>query len=318
MTMRRIVILDDIERAALTHGPWSRLGAGWQVDAIDRHLEGDDLVEALRDAEVIVTMRERTPLGREQIAAAGSLRLLVTTGMRNAAIDVAAAKERGIVVCGTRSSVSSAAELAWALILASARRIVESAESVRSGEWGGELGVDLAGRTLGIVGLGGIGQRVARVARAFDMDVLAWSHNLAAETAAEHGARRVDKAELFAAADIVTIHLRLSDRTVGLVGAAELAAMKDTAILVNTSRGPIVREAALLAALQAGSIGGAALDVYDTEPLPPDHPFRTGAGLLATPHIGYVTAGNFGQYFTDAVENIAAWEAGEPVRVLSA
>src|SRR4051794_1539452 len=262
-------------------------------------------------------MRERTPFTAERLARLPGLRLLVTTGMGNSAIDMDAARAQGVTVSGTDGLPSPTAELTWGLILALLRSIPAEDANVRAGGWQTTLGTELAGRTLGVLGLGRLGTRVARVARAFDMGVVAWSHNLDAERAEAAGAELVSKDDLFARADIVTIHLRLSDRTRGLVGAPELARLGPAGYLVNTSRGPIVDEAPLLAALGDGTIAGAALDVYDIEPLPPDHPLRRAPNTVLTPHLGYVTAGTYDVFFRDVVEDIAAWAHGEPVRVLN-
>ncbi len=245
-----------------------------------------------------------------------NLRLLVTTGSRNASIDVAAATERGIIVCGTASHATGPVELTWALILAVARHVPQEDASVRAGGWQETVGTDLAGATLGVVGLGRLGERVARIGQAFGMDVVAWSQNLTDERAGEVGVRRVSKDELFATADVVTVHLVLSDRTRNLVSHHELAQMKPTTIVVNTSRGPIIDEQALLAALSSGTIRGAGLDVFDREPLPQDHPLRTAPRTVLTPHLGYVTEKTYEVFFREAVEDVAAWIAGSPIRVL--
>jgi phosphoglycerate dehydrogenase-like enzyme len=274
------------------------------------------VVERLAPFEVVVAMRERTPFTRARLERLDNLKLLVTTGMRNAAIDLQAAGERGVTVCGTGSLGPPTAELAWGLILALTRHIPAEDARMRAGGWQHTLGPELAGRTLGLVGLGRLGARMARIARAFEMETLAWSQNLTAERAAEAGAEAVAKDELFRRADVVSIHLVLSDRTRGLVGADGLALMKPTAYLVNTSRGPIVDEPALLDALHSGRIAGAGIDVYDTEPLPPSHPLRFAPNTVLTPHIGYVTTGTYEVFYREAVEDIAAWLAGAPVRVL--
>jgi phosphoglycerate dehydrogenase-like enzyme len=312
-----IAILDDYQRVALSVGPWSELGDAVSVTAFDDHVADDDaLIERLAPFDVIVAMRERTPFPRARLERLPALRLLVTTGRANAAIDMDAARELGVVVAGTGSLVSPTAELTWALILALCRNVVPEDGTMRAGGWQHTVGADLEGRTLGVVGLGRLGSRVAAVGQAFGMDVVAWSQNLQAEHAASLGVTAVGKAELFARADVVTIHLKLSERTRGLVGAAELAAMKPTAYLVNTSRGPIVDEAALLEALGAGSIAGAGLDVYDIEPLPVDHPLRSAARTVLTPHIGYVTAGSYALFFRDVVDDIAGFLRGEPANVI--
>jgi len=252
-------------------------------------------------------MRERTPLRRELIEQLPNLKLIASTGPRNASIDMKAAAERGIQVAHTAYFPTPTVELTWGLILASARHVTEESATLRAGGWQHTLGEDLANKTLGIIGLGAIGSLVAKVALAFGMKVIAWSQNLTTEKAAAAGATLVTKEQLLQRADFVSIHLVLSVRTTGLIGAAELALMKPTARLVNTSRGPIVVEAALIDALAAGRIAGAAIDVYDIEPLPPDHPYRSIDKLLATPHIGYVSRGLYEVFYRDTVASIAAW-----------
>jgi len=282
------------------------------------HLADEDAVaERLRDFDVVVAMRERTEFRRSLIERLPNLRLLVTTGRRNKSIDVEAANELGIPVCGTGILPNGTAELTWGLILAVARHIPQEDASLRAGGWQETVGTDLAGARLGVLGLGNQGSQVARVGLAFDMDVVAWSENLTEERAAEVGARRVDKDELFATSDVVTIHTLLSKRTRGLVGADDLGRMKPTAILINTSRGPIVDQQALLDALHQGRIAGAGLDVFDQEPLPADHPLRTAPRTVLTPHLGYVTEKTYEVFYREAVEDVAAWIAGEPIRVLS-
>ena len=310
----RIVVLDDYQRVAARHADWGSLDA--EVTFLDRHLEGAELVAALGDAEVIVAMRERTPITADFIARLPRLQLIVTTGRRNASIDVAAARERGIPVCGTAGLASSTLEHTWALILSAARHIPDEDRSMREGGWQTTVGTGLAGRTLGVIGLGRLGSQVATIGQAFGMDVIAWSQNLDAGHARSIGVRAVSKDELLAGSDVVTIHLVSSARTHHLVGAAELAAMRPTAYLVNTSRGPIVDTAALLDVLRAGRIAGAAIDVYDTEPLPADHPLRTAPRTVLTPHLGYVTDDGYDVFFREAVEDISAWQAGAPIRVL--
>jgi phosphoglycerate dehydrogenase-like enzyme len=270
------------------------------------------------DAEIAVVMRERTPFPARLLARLPRLRLLVTSGMRNAALDVAAANGRGVVVCGTPSSPTPPVELTWALVLGLARQLVPESLALRAGgPWQSSVGRDLAGATLGVVGLGKIGGRVAAVAQAFGMDVVAWSQHLTDERAAEAGVRRAERLpDLLAQSDVVTLHLVLSDRTRGLVGADELAVMRRSAYLVNTARAGLVDTSALVAALVAGGIAGAGLDVYDEEPLPAAHLLRTLPNVLATPHLGYVTEANYRAYFTGAVEDIAAWQAGHPIRRL--
>ena len=313
-----VAVLDDYQGIAHGFSPWETLAPEAEVTYFHDHMTSDGVVSALLDGyEVVVAMRERTPFTAERLASLPSLELLVTTGMGNASIDMQAARELGITVCGTASLPSPTAELTWGLIIALQRNLADEDRRIREGGWQRTIGPELAGRTLGIVGLGRLGRRVARVAQAFEMDVIAWSENLTAGSAAEAGVEAVAFEELLRRADVLTIHTRLSDRTRGLIGARELGLMKDTAILVNTSRGPIVDEDALLAALHEGTIAGAALDVYATEPLPPDHPLREAPRTLLAPHLGYVTTGTYEAMYGDAVEDIAAWMAGDPVRVLN-
>jgi phosphoglycerate dehydrogenase-like enzyme len=297
---------------------WGTLPTGTDVQVFRDHLADEAAVaERLADFEVVVAMRERTPFPRSLLERLPALRLLVTTGMRNAAIDVAATAERGVVVSGTGGVGAATAELTWGLILALLRQIPREDAATRAGQWQVSLGVGLHDKVLGVLGLGNLGSRVAAVGKAFGMPVIAWSQNLTAERAAQAGATLVGKDELLARADIVTIHLVLSDRTRGLLGARELALMKRTAYLVNTSRGPIVDEAALVDALRRGTIAGAALDVFDVEPLPLDHPFRSLPNTVVTPHLGYVTAEGYRVFFAHVVEDISGFLAGAPIRVLT-
>ncbi|TKK78993.1 D-2-hydroxyacid dehydrogenase family protein [Herbidospora galbida] len=317
----KIVILDDYQHVARQLGPFDTL-TGDEIVVLHEHVAAlDDLAVALGGAQVVVAMRERTPFRAETFARLPDLRLLVTTGMANASIDLEAAAARGVTVTGTAATgsakSSNTAELTWALILACRRHVVTEDRALREGRWQTTVGTDLAGTTLGVLGLGRLGAQVARIGQAFDMRVIAWSRNLTPERAAEAGARWVPKDELFAASDVLTVHLKLSDRTTGLVGAAELAAMKPTSILVNTSRGPIVDRDALVAALTAGTIAGAGLDVYDTEPLPPGDPLRQAPGTVLLPHLGYVTEAGYRSMYAQVVEDIAAWKAGSPIRVLT-
>jgi phosphoglycerate dehydrogenase-like enzyme len=315
--VNRIVLLDDYQGVALDYGGWDRIPDDWQAVATQHHIaDPDELVEALAGAEIVVAMRERTPFGAELLDRLDDLKLLITTGMANASIDVAAAARNGIVVSGTGSKGPPTAELTWGLIISLLRQIPAEDAALRAGGWQTTIGGDLDGATLGLVGLGRLGERMVPVAKAFDMDVVAWSQNLDPETARAAGAEPVAKAELFERADVVSVHYKLSERSVGLVGAAELAAMKPSAYLVNTSRGPIVDTDALVAALAAGTIAGAALDVYDTEPLPADHPLRSAPRTILTPHLGYVTEDTYTTFFTDAVEDVLAYLGGEPVRVI--
>jgi phosphoglycerate dehydrogenase-like enzyme len=313
-----VVVLDDHQDVALSIADWSSLAGRAEVARVAEHLDGEALVARLAAADVVVAMRERTPFPADLLARLPRLRLLVTTGMANAAIDLAAAAARGVVVCGTAGGSAAAAELTWALVLALARHVPADDRAIRAGRWQENLGVELAGSTLGLLGLGRIGAVVARYARAFDMELLAWSENLTAERAAEHGARLVDRAGLFAGSDVVSVHLRLSDRTRGLVGAEELRLLGPGGRLVNTSRGPIVDEAALLAALSAGTIAGAALDVFDTEPLPAGSPWRSAPRTVLTPHVGYVSRQSYAAMYRQCVEDVVAWLSGTPVRVLTA
>lgn len=314
----QVAVLDDYQEVAHALAPWQQLAPEAEVTFFHDHLLVDGVVrDLLAGYEVVVAMRERTPFDAKRLASLRDLKLLVTTGMGNASIDMAAARELGITVCGTASLPSPTAELTWGLIIAMQRNLLEEDVRIREGGWQRTIGPELAGRTLGILGLGNLGRRMARIARAFEMRVIAWSENLTAEAAAAAGAQAVARDELFERADVLTIHTRLSDRTRGLVGARELGLMKPTAYLVNTSRGPIVDEDALLAALHEGAIAGAALDVYAKEPLPRDHPLREAPRTLLTPHLGYVTTGTYEVMYRDAVEDIAAWMRGEPVRVLN-
>ncbi|GAA0275369.1 D-2-hydroxyacid dehydrogenase family protein [Cryptosporangium japonicum] len=315
----RIVVLDDYQDVARTFGAFDRLAAETTVH--HEHLaDVEELTTALRGADVVVTMRERTPFGAAEFARLPDLKLLVTTGMANASIDLAAAAAHGVTVCGTGSAPGPAkatAELTWALILAVLRHVPAEDRALRAGRWQTTVGTGLAGATLGLAGLGRQGAQVARVGRAFDMNVIAWSENLTAARASAVGARLVTKDQLLTDADVLSVHLRLSDRTSGLFGAAELARMKPTAVLVNTSRGPIVDETALVAALHAGALGGAGLDVYDTEPLPAHHPLLTAPRTVLLPHLGYVTRETYELWYPQIAENIEAWSAGTPIRVIT-
>jgi phosphoglycerate dehydrogenase-like enzyme len=303
-----IAVLDDYQNVALSMANWSVLDGQASVAVFNDHLSDTDAVVAhLQEFDVVCVMRERTPMTRAVISRLPKLRLIASTAMQNASIDLAAAAQRGIEVLHTGYSSNPTIELTWALILASARNLVAENASLRAGGWQRFIGDDLAGKTLGLLGLGNIGGAVARIGKAFGMEVIAWSQNLTAERTAEAGVVLVSKEKLFRQADILTIHLVLSSRTRGLVGAKELTLMKPTARLVNTSRGPIVIEADLIAALQSGKIAGAAVDVFDQEPLPPDHPFRGLPNLLATPHIGYVSRDLYQRFYQDTVDNIRQW-----------
>ncbi len=312
-------VLDDYQSAAREFGPWSELDDAADVTIFSDHVAGTGLlVDRLAPFDVIVAMRERTRFPREVLERLPRLRLLVSTGMGTAHIDIPAAGELGITVSGTGGRPQPAAELTWALILGLARHVAAEDAGMRAGLWGRTVGTDLAGATLGVIGLGNLGRRVATVGQAFGMHVVAWSQNLDPSVAAAAGVEAVDKATLLRSADIVTIHLKLSERTTGLIAGPDLALMKPTAYLVNTSRGPIVDEAALIDALRAGRIAGAGLDVFDIEPLPADHPLRTAPRTLLTPHIGYVTAGSYQAFYSGAVEAILAFLDGHPIRVLNA
>ena len=311
----RIVVLDDFQEVAATFADWNALDA--EVEFISRPIvDDDDLVKVLHGAEVVVAMRERTAFPAGRLQRLPDLRLLVTTGRVNASIDVEAARALGIVVCGTESTTSATPELTWGLILSVLRSIPAEDAAVRGGGWQSTVGGDLDGHRLGVVGLGRLGTKVARVGAAFGMEVVAWSQNLDAERADGLGVRAVSKDELFSTADVVSIHYKLSERSRGLVGAAELEAMKSGSILVNTSRAGLVDTDALITVLEAGGIRGAGLDVHDEEPLPVDHRLRSTPRTVLTPHLGYVTEDTYRIFFTQAVEDIAAWISGEPIRVI--
>jgi phosphoglycerate dehydrogenase-like enzyme len=312
----QVAVLDDYQGVALQSADWSPLNGKTNITVFRDHLsDSTALIERLKPFNVLSVMRERTPLTRAIIEQLPNLKLIASTGSRNASIDLAAATEHGITVCHTGYSSHGAIEMTWTLILAMLRSVPAEFASVQKGQWQIAVGGDLAGKTIGVVGLGGIGARIAKIAHAFGMNIVAWSQNLTRESAEKHGAHLVSKEELFRTADIVTIHLVLSARTKGIIGATELGWMKPTAYFVNTSRGPLVDEVALLSALKSRSIAGAALDVYDIEPLPPSHPFRSVDRLLVTPHIGFVTLETYRIFYGDTVENIAAWLGGTPIRV---
>ncbi|WP_460072483.1 D-2-hydroxyacid dehydrogenase family protein [Streptomyces sp. YKOK-I1] len=320
MTLR-CAVLDDYQDAALTRADWSVLDGKVDVRVLHEYIADRDVLAAeLADCEIVVIMRERTPFGADLLRRLPRLRLLVTTGLRNASVDLAAAAAQGVTVCGTASSPTPPVELTWALLLGLARHLTTENRALREGgPWQSTVGQDLSGRTLGLLGLGKIGTRVARVATAFDMRVLAWSQHLTAERAAEAGAQLASsKEDLLSRSDFVSLHLVLSDRTRGLLGEPELRAMRPHAHLINTSRAALVDRTALLRALREGWIAGAGLDVFDTEPLPADDPLRTLPTVLATPHLGYVSERNYRTFYTQAVEDIAAFLAGSPVRQLTA
>jgi phosphoglycerate dehydrogenase-like enzyme len=327
----QVAILDDYQQVALASADWSEVRKLGEIHVFAQHIgRTDALVNALEPYDVVVAMRERTPFDAERLGQLPRLKLLVTTGMANAAIDLDAAAARGITVCGTAGSSSSTAELTWGLILSLLRHIPEEDRRMRQaggpggaalgmgGGWQQTVGIGLHGKLLGVVGLGHQGRRVAELGRAFGMHVVAWSQNLDPAHAEKAGAKAVSKDELFSSADVVTVHYKLGERSAGLVGAAELALMKPSAFLINTSRGPLVDEAALVAALRSGGIAGAALDVYDTEPLPLSSPLRTAPNVVLTPHLGYVTEEAYRVFYGEAAEDIVAFAAGTPVRVLSA
>ncbi len=317
LIMARVALLDDYQGVALGLADWKSLPEGTDVVAFPDHLDDEGALAArLADFDIVMAMRERTPFTRALLGRLPKLRLLITAGMRNASFDMKAAAERGVIVCGTAGLPYPTAELAWGLILALMRRIPAEDRAVRDGRWQTTVGLGLNGKTLGVLGLGTLGSRAARVGGAFEMQVCAWSANLTAERAAEVGATLVSKDELLARSDIVSIHLVLGERTRGLIGARELGLMKRTAYLVNTSRGPIVDEAALVRALRDGMIAGAGLDVFDTEPLPKDHPFRSLPNTVIAPHLGYVTEETYRIFYGQTVEDIQAFLRGEPVRVL--
>lgn len=295
---------------------WSSLPKA-TLTVFNEHIsDADQLSTLLEPFNVVCVMRERTPITAELLRRLPNLRLLVTTGMYNAAIDLGTARERGVTVCGTDSQVAPTVELTWALILAAARQVCANDRAMREHGWQRHLGFGLRGRQLGVIGLGRNGAGVAAIGRAFGMNVAAWSQNLTRERAAELDVHYLTKDELLESSDILTIHLRLSERTVGLIGSQELQLMRTNAILVNTSRGPIIEESALVHALRTHSLRAAALDVYDVEPLPADHPFRSLDNVVLSPHVGYVTEENMRRYYSQTVEDVAAFSAGEPIRLL--
>src|ERR1700739_842019 len=304
----KVAILDDYQHAALRLADWSRVRHQAEITVFNDHIADlSAVVERLRPFDVVCWMRERTPLPREILQQLPNLKLIASTGPRNASIDTQAAADLGIAITATGYDPPPSNEPTWSLILASMRSIAREAASLRAGGWQTGLGSNLRGKTLGVVGLGNIGKEVARIGVAFGMRVIAWSQNLTEEKATAAGAILVDKQTLFREADVVTVHLVLSGRTRGLIGAPEFALMKPTARFVNTSRAPIVDEAALIEALRAPRSAGAAVDVFDVEPLPPDHPFRKLENILATPHIGYVTEDLYRTFYGDAADNIAKW-----------
>ena len=317
--MTRIAILDDYLKVARILADWDRLPPSCSVTVFTEPVsDRATLIEQLRPFDVICIMRERTPFPAEVLEALPSLKLLVTSGPRNASIDLTAAARCGITVCGTSSSGRSTVELTWSLILTMLHRVHVEHQSMRAGGWQTELGENLEGKTLGLIGLGRLGSQVARLAAAFDMRVLAFSQNLTEERATECGATRVDKETLLAESDVVSLHLVLSDRSRHTIDAGALRRMKSTAYLVNTSRGGLVDTQALLAALEGERIAGAAIDVYDEEPLSADHPLRRAPRVLLTPHLGYVSRENLEIFYRESLEDVEAWFAGKPIRVLTA
>jgi phosphoglycerate dehydrogenase-like enzyme len=313
----RLSILDDYQGVALEMADWSLLRGRVEIEVERKPFADEDAAaRALAGSQIIAAMRERTPFPRSLVERLPNLKLLNTTGMRNASFDLAALRDRGIVVCGTQGGGLDTAELTWGLILGAARRIAEDHRSMREGLWQTRIGNRLEGKTLGVLGLGRLGSAVARVGLAFDMKVIAWSPNLTAERAAAVGVECVDKEALLRQSDVLSVHMVLSPRSHGLVGRNDIALMKKTAILVNTSRGPIVDAYAVIEALEAGRLGCAAFDVYDREPLPADHPLRRTPNVLLTPHIGYVTEENYRSSYPQIVENVVAFLDGHPVRVI--
>lgn len=314
----RAAILDDYQNVALQFADWSSLKDSVETTVFDKPFASqDEAVRALQDFEIVCAMRERTPFPREVLTALPKLKLLLTSGMRNASFDLEAAKERDITVCGTGGVGNATAGLAIGLMLELTRKIGFENARMHAGElWQTTMGQDVEGMTLGVVGLGKLGTKVATIAKALGMKVIAWSQNLTPEACAAAGVTYATKDELFATADIVTIHVILSKRTRGLITRDDLTRMKPTSYLVNTARGPIVDEAALLDALQRKAIAGAGLDTFSIEPLPIDHPLRRLGNVVLTPHLGYVTENNYRKYYGDMVEDITAWLKGAPVRVM--
>lgn len=315
--MVKVALLDDYQNIAVSMADWSRLPEGSEVQAFQDHLFDESaLALRLEPFDVIVAMRERTPFRRSLVEKLPNLKLLITTGARNASFDMPALKEWGVTVAGTRGAGNPTAELCWGLILSLVRHIPAEDRAIREGKWQLQIGPGLGGKTLGLVGLGNLGAAVAKVGLAFNMNVIAWSMNLTGERAAEVGAKKVSKEELFEQSDVISIHYVLSDRSRGLVGAEDLARMKSTAYLVNTSRGPIVDEEALARVLEEKKIAGAGLDVFEVEPLPAGHPFRRLENTVVTPHIGYVTSDSYRVYYDDAIEDILTFLEGNPVRTI--
>ena len=318
MPRRRCAILDDYQNVALKSADWSKVATELDCKIFNEHLGSqENVIKALQGFEIICAMRERTAFPRAVIEKLPDLKLLITTGMRNASIDVAAAREHGVVVSGTPATGNPTSGIAIGLMLELTRRIgYEDARLKAGAPWQSTIGLDLEGLTLGVIGFGKLGARTSRIAQAFGMKVMAWSQNLTPEKCKAVGVEYAQKDELFRQSDLITIHVVLSQRTRGLVGAKELALMKPTAYIVNTSRGPIIEEGALLAALREKRIAGAGLDVFDIEPLPVDHPLRKMDNVVLTPHLGYVSLQNYRAYFSGVVDDIRAYLDGSPVRVL--
>jgi D-3-phosphoglycerate dehydrogenase len=319
MAQYRCAILDDYQNVALKMADWAKLAGKVDLTVFNEHLgSADNVVRALQEFHIIAAMRERTPFPRAVIEALPNLRLLITTGAANRSFDVTTAQARNVVVCGTPSIGNPTAGITFGLIIELTRGIGYEHSRLKAGAtWQTVLGTDLEGLTLGVIGLGRLGARVAEIAKAFRMKVVAWSQNLTAEKCREHGVDHVSKEELFRQSDIATIHLQLSERTRGLITAQELGLMKPSAYLINTSRGPIIEEASLIAALRNKTIAGAGLDVFDIEPLPVDHALRKLDNVVLTPHLGYVSAQNYRAYYAGIVEDILAFLDGKPVRVIS-
>ncbi len=316
--MLRVALLDDYQGVALAAADWESLGPDVIVEALREHLTDEAALAArLEPFDVVMALRERTRFSRSLLERLPRLKLIASAGMRNAAIDMAAATDLGILVCGTGGSARATMELTWALILALLRQVPREDRATRAGRWQETVGIGLDGKTLGIVGLGHIGAQVAEVAHAFHMPIIAWSQNLTEERAAACGARLVSQEQVLEQADIVTIHLQLSDRTRGLLAAKDLAMIRPHAYLINTSRGPIVEEDALLDTLRRGALAGAGLDVFDEEPLPRDHPFLNLPNVVLTPHLGYVTAETYREFYGQTLENIRAFVLGSPARVIN-
>ncbi|MGN6336322.1 D-2-hydroxyacid dehydrogenase family protein [Mycobacterium sp.] len=320
--MPKVAILDDYAGVALRVADWSPVQKRAEVTVFDRHLGEDEAAEALWPFDVVCTLRERMAFPRTLIERLPNLKLITIVGSSLPNLDMAAASERAVLVAHSdfahprfRSMRDATPELAWGLMIATVRNLADEHRNMRDGGWQTSAGMTLSGKTLGLLGLGRVGRRMAEYARAFGMDVIAWSQNLTEDAAASVGARRVEKATLFESSDVVSIHLVLSERTRGLVGEAELALMKPHAFLINTSRGPIVDEAALMAALEAGRVAGAGLDVFDIEPLPGDHRLRLLPNVTLSPHLGYVTREMLGAFYSDTVESVVAWLDGAPIRI---